>query len=225
MKKLLIIVLASFIGILALAQENKNLLNAGIGINLDKADMSDSNDLSSKCNAGPSFFVYYSRIINQWLSVNGGFSLSHINLNKKVLAESVHNVVINAEDTRDHLSVDLNAMFRPFYNVPIFNRLEFGGGLTADYLQKKYLTFSSMVITLRYDTIVYQSPPTFYIKKKNRVCPGLVANGRIHLLENEKIDISLDYSYRFLKSKETLLGWNYDFFGYYTFAFSVGVKF
>lgn len=225
MKKLILTAVFASLGVWALAQDGKNTLRAGMGVSLDRANIVFDEDLSSKTEVGPSLYIGYTRLFNQWFSLSGGFSLSNNSLNKKVLADASNNVTIDAENTVHHFTADIDALFRPFFKIPVLNRLEIGGGVTLDYLQEREQKFGNMFYSIQNGTVSYTSDPAFSVEKTNKLCPGIIAKARIHVLETNSIDFSLDFSYRLLRLRKQVNNMRYDGFYYFTACALIGIKF
>lgn len=224
MKRIIITVLVAIVGISAMAQGN-GLFRAGVGVNLDRAVLTDDRDLSSELNVGPSLFIEYERSLNPWLSVTGGVSFSNNHMNKKILASAEDNVTLKVQNSCSHLSLDINGLVRPLYMIPVLNRIEVGGGLTADYTQEREHQFGTAPFSLQGPDVVYVSPAKFYLNKRDKVRFGVIAKGRLHLLETMKLDVSVDYAYRLLRYRETFGAITHNWFYYHTIALSLGVKF
>ena len=218
MKRLLVITLLVILPFFSFAQEKKNALRAGVGLSFDKAELFYDDDVSANSGIGAALFAEYSRVINPWFSVSGGLSTMSTHLSKKVIACRDPYYLVDAPQSLNSFAVNVQGLFRPFHKTTILDRLELGGGVTLDYLRIRETNMGGMMgLLVTNGNVQAMTEPSFYITKDSKLAPGVFLTGRIRIIDNDSIDLSLTYTYKLLKYKTvrdvTYKAYYYDYYG------------
>ena len=220
MKKqvILSILILATSAIISFAQEKKNALRAGVGLSFDKAELFYDDDVSANSGIGVALFAEYSRVINPWFSVSGGLSTMSTHLSKKVIACRDPYYLVDAPQSLNSFAVNVQGLFRPFHKTSILDRLELGGGVTLDYLRIRETNMGGMMgLIVTNGNVQAMTEPSFNITKDSKLAPGVFLTGRIRIIDNDSIDLSLTYTYKLLKYKTvrdvTYKAYYYDYYG------------
>ncbi len=227
MKKqvILSILILATSAIISFAQEKKNVLRAGVGVNLDKAEMFYDDDVSAKVGTGVALFAEYARIINPWFSVTAGLSTMSNHMSKKVIASRDPYYLVDAPQSKYSVAVNVQGLFRPFHKTSILDRLELGGGVTLDYLRIRETNMGGMMgLIVINGNVQAMTEPSFNITKDSKLAPGVFLTGRIRIIDNDSFDLSLTYTHKFLKYR-IVRDVTYEMYHYGYAGVIFGVKF
>ena len=145
-------------------------------------------------------------------------------LSKKVIACRDPYYLVDAPQSLNSFAVNVQGLFRPFHKTTILDRLELGGGVTLDYLRIRETNMGGMMLLVTNGIVQAMTEPSFYITKDSKLAPGVFLTGRIRIIDNDSIDLSLTYTHKFLKYRIVRdVTYKAYYYGYYGVLF--GVKF
>ena len=219
MKKCILIGLTILIPLIAWGQEKANTIKVGAGFIISKADLFKSNidsDRWSNTAFGPSLAIEYSRLFEPWLTVSSALCLSNADMKNHSAINSAAIKDVESYQIINHYSWNIQALFRPFFKNDLLNKIEIGGGIQTELFNEKYFECAG---TLGSGTALFYS----YFNN-NKIYPGIIASGSIHIIENIQFDLSLRYTYNLLKinvERDAV----YNYYNYMSLHVLFGIKF